>query len=69
MFNEWKEIVENDFLIEAKDSNGNVISVWQGFNDFFCLELNSKVIKSCKTWKPIEKKLTEFKGLEIISTI
>ncbi len=43
----------------------NCISLW--FNDrtkHFCLELNAKVIKATKTFKPIEKKLKEFDGIE-----
>jgi len=51
-------------LIELSDLAGNSIAIWfQEKTNNFCLELNAKVIKATKTWKPIQDKLDTFKGL------
>jgi hypothetical protein len=49
-------LLENDF---------DVVSIW--FNkksNNFCLMMNGKVVKSTKTWKPIENKLKTINNLE-----
>lgn len=49
----------NGEMIEL--TNGfDSISIWfQEKTNNFCLELNAKVIKATKTWKPIKNKLEQ----------
>ena len=47
-------------LLNGRDS----VSIWfQEKTNNFCLMLNCKVIKSTKTWKPIETKLQSIGNL------
>jgi len=43
--------------IELTNRHDDLIELFRGHNNRFCLMLNCKVIKSTITWKPIEDKL------------
>jgi len=47
----------NGEMIELTNEFDSVTLWFQEKTNNFCLMLNSKVIKSTKTWKPIESKL------------
>lgn len=50
--------------ISLFDIDDNMISVWfQPKTNNFCLELNARVIKATKTFKPIQDRLDKFRGL------
>lgn len=58
-----KNRIEQGEIIEL--TNGlDEITLFKGHNNRFCLMLNSKVIKSTISWKPIEDKLNTFTDLE-----
>ena len=59
-----KNRVLNGEIIEL--TNGlDSVSIWfQEKTSNFCLELNAKVIKAVKTWKPIESKLGSIGNLK-----
>tara|TARA_B100001564_G_C20610599_1_gene657411 strand:- start:409 stop:600 length:192 start_codon:yes stop_codon:yes gene_type:complete len=57
MKNIKQELLNGEFL-EFTNSNEDLIRVWfQKITNNFCLELNCKVIKATKTFKPIKDKL------------
>ena len=47
----------NGEMIELTNGFDSVAIWFQEKTNNFCLELNAKVVKSSKTWKPIESKL------------
>jgi hypothetical protein len=51
-------------MIELENKK-DVVNIWfQPKTNNFCLMLNSKVIKSTKTWEPIKRKLIEIGELK-----
>lgn len=57
-------------MIELTNDQEDIITIWfQTLTNHFCLMLNAKVIKSTKTWKPIENKLKSFGELREIELI
>ena len=50
-------------MIELTNGIDSVAIWFQEITNNFCLELNSKVIKATKTWKPIETKLESIGSL------
>lgn len=54
--NSIKRSLNNERAVEIQN-NENDIQIFLGYQDRHCLMLNSKVIKSTKTWKPIKEKL------------
>lgn len=65
-FKEIKNELLGGNMIELDDVHGNMIELFTGHQDRFCLMLNAKVIMSVKTWKPIENKLKTFDGLATV---
>ena len=53
----------NGEIIELTDGFIGVTLWFQEKTNNFCLELNAKVIKATKTWKPISDKLENIGGL------
>jgi len=53
----------NGELIELTNEFDSVAIWFQPKTNNFCLELNSKVVKSTKTFKPIENKLNSIGNL------
>jgi len=57
MKNLKQQLLNGEFL-EFTNSNEDLICVWfQKIGNHFCLELNCKVIKATKTFKPVKDKL------------
>ncbi len=53
----------NGEMVELSNQE-DLITLWfQKKTNNFYLMLNEKVIKATKTWKPIQKKLDDFKNL------
>jgi hypothetical protein len=63
-----KEIMK-DLLLKGEtlefttDTEDGILIWFSKRSKCFCLELNAKIIKSTKTFKPIENRLSEFSGL------
>ena len=51
----------NGEMIELTNESDSIAIWFQEKTNNFCLELNAKVIKATKTWKPIESKLKQLK--------
>lgn len=49
----------NGELIELTNGFDSIAIWFQEKTNNFCLELNAKVIKATKTWKPIETRLEQ----------
>ena len=54
-----KDRLLNGETIELINENEDLILVWLNERVTFCLELNGKVIKATKTFKPIQDKLKQ----------
>ena len=65
-FKEIKQNLLKHEVIELDNVHGDMIDLFLGHQDRFCLMLNAKVIMSVKTWKPIENKLKTFDGLATV---
>ena len=62
-FKEIKQKLLSGNTVELDDVNGNMIELFLGHNNRFCLMLNTKVILSVVMWKTIENKLKTIEGL------
>jgi len=58
-----KKRLLNGEMIELLNGRDSVLIWFQEKTNYFCLMLNCKVIKSTKTWKPIETKLQSIGNL------
>lgn len=61
---ELKELVKLE-SVELTDGNDNLIDLFIGHQERFCLMFNGKVILSVKGWKSITNKLIGLEGLRI----
>ena len=59
-----KNRILNGEMIELTNGFDSVAIWFQEKTNNFCLELNAKVIKATKTWKPIQSKLNIIENLK-----